>query len=108
MANRLAEKQQHLAQTVHAKVMVLVVGVDNRVQGLDGGQGLHGLVRSAKVGANLLAHGDQVGSGLLVVVLELVRQVVAKAKQLLIELVQVRLLLDKYGIVFIHKSLAIK
>ena len=33
----LAEKQQHLAQTVHAKVMVLVVGVDNRVQGLDGG-----------------------------------------------------------------------
>ena len=83
----LAEQQQDLPQAVDAEIVVLVVRIDDRVQGLDGGEGLHGLVRAAEVGADLLAHGHQVGSGLLVVLLQLARQLIAKAHELRIELV---------------------
>ena len=88
----LTKKEQHLAQPVDAEIVELVIRVDDGVERLDGRQGLHGLVRSAEVGTDLFTHGDQVGRGLLVVVLELMGQVVAKAQQPGIELVEMRLL----------------
>ena len=50
-----AQEQQQAAKLVHGEVVVLVVGVDDRVERLDGGECLHDLVgRAAKVGADLV------------------------------------------------------
>ena len=80
--------------------MVLVVGVDDGVERLDGGESLHDLVgRAAKVGADLVGELAQVCRGTLVAVLELGGEVVAHGGELGVDLVEVRLLLGHDGVV---------
>ena len=96
----LAQKQQDLAQAVGVEVVVLVVGVDDRVQRLDGRKGLHRLIRAPEIGANLLAHRHEVGRSLFVVARELLSQLVAVGDELTVYGAQVLLLLAHDGIVF--------
>ena len=67
--------------------MILVVGVNDRVQRFDGRKRLHGLIGTGKVRANLLGHGHQVRGSSLVLMLELVSQLVAISQELFIELI---------------------
>ena len=89
----LVEQQDGAAQLVEGEVVLLVVGVDDRVERLDGGEGLHGLVGAAKVGADLLAHVDEVLAGHPLVDLEVLDDRVVDGLELGIDLAQVRLLL---------------
>ena len=96
----LAKEQQQAAQLVHAEVVVLVVGVDDGVERLDGGERLHDLVGLAgDVGADLVGEGAQVLGRARVAAFELVGQLVAHGAELGIYLAEVRLLLGKDGVV---------
>ena len=95
----LHEQEHHAAQLVHVEVVVLVVGVDDGVERLDGGERLDGLVRSAKVQAHLLGHVDEVLLGAAVVALEVLGDLVANLQQLGVELGEMSLLLLEDGVV---------
>ena len=79
--------------------MVLVVGVDDGVECLDGGERLHRLVRAAEVRADLVGELAQVCRGALVAVLELLRELVAHGEELCVDLAQVRLLFGEDRVV---------
>ena len=79
--------------------MVLVVGVDDGVERLDGGERLHRLVRAAEVRADLVGELAQVCRGALVAVLELLREFVTHGEELCVDLAQVRLLLGEDRVV---------
>ena len=79
--------------------MVLVVGVDDGVERLDGGERLHRLVRAAEVWANLVRKLAQVRRGALVAVLEFIRELVAHGEELGVDLAQMGLLLDEDRVV---------
>ena len=95
----LHEQQHDAAELLDVEVVVLVVGIDDGVQGLDGGEGFHGLVCAAEVEAHLLGHVQQVLARAGVVALEVGRDVVAHPQQLRVELLQMGLLLVKDGVV---------
>ena len=95
----LQEQQHRAAQLVHVEVVVLVVGVDDGVERLDGGERLDGLVRAAKVQAHLLGHVDEVLLGAAVVALEVLGDLVANLQQLGVELGEMSLLLLEDGVV---------
>ena len=99
---RLHQQQHDAAELVHVEVVVLVVGVDDGVQRLDGGERLDGLVRAAKVQAHLLAHVDEVLLGAPMVALQVCRDVVAHLEQLGVELGEVRLLGFKDRVLVLH------
>ena len=81
--------------------MVLVVGVDDGVERLDGGERLHDLVvgHARDVRANLGGELAQVGRGVGVAVLEGVGELVADALELGVDGVEVGLLLGEDGVV---------
>ena len=89
----LAQQEQEPAELVDGEVVVLVVGVDDGVERLDGGERLHRLVRTSEVRADLVGELAQVCRGALVAVLELLRELVAHGEELCVDLGQVRLLL---------------
>ena len=81
--------------------MVLVVGIDDGVERLDGGECLHDLVvgYARDVRANLGGELAQVGRGVGVAVLEGVGELVADALELGVDGVEVGLLLGEDGVV---------
>ena len=89
----LAQQQEHALELLDGEVVVLVVRVDDRVERLDGGEGLHGLVGAAKVGANLLAHLAQVVRRALVACLDVLGEGVPQVAELGVYRPQVVLLL---------------
>ena len=91
----LAQQQEHALELLDGEVVVLVVRVDDRVERLDGGQRLHGLVGTAKVGPNLLAHLAKVRRRALVAGLNLLRKGVAQVAELGVYRAQVVLLLTE-------------
>ena len=88
----LPQQYGHASQALDVEVMHLVVGVYDGVQGLDGRQGLHGLVGAAEVLAHLLGHVDQVPGGLPVGGLEPLGELVAQTDELRVDVVEVCLL----------------
>ena len=92
----LAQQQDGAPELVELDVVVLVVGVDDAVQGLDGGERLHGLVGAVEVEADLLAHVDEVLRRALVAALEAGRELVADALELGVDLGEMRLLLFEH------------
>ena len=87
----LLEQEQDVGELLDADVVVLVVGVDHGVQGLDRGEGLHGLVGAAEVDGDLLGQVDQVLSRAVVAGLDLLGQVVAQGHKLGVYLAEVGL-----------------
>ena len=97
----LAQEEQHAAQLIDGEVVVLVVGIDDGVERLDGGECLHDLVvgYARDVRANLGGELAQVGRGVGVAVLEGVGELVADALELGVDGVEVGLLLGEDGVV---------
>ena len=94
----LHEQQDDAAELLDVEVVVLVVGVDDGVQGLDGREGLDGLVRAAEVQADLLGHVQKVLARAGVVAFEVGRDVLAHLEELGVERREVLLLLVEDGI----------
>ena len=94
----LHEQQDDAAELLDVEVVVLVVGVDDGVQGLDGRESLDGLVRAAEVQADLLGHVQKVLARAGVVALEVGRDVLAHLEELGVERREVLLLLVEDGI----------
>ena len=89
----LAEKDEQATELLHVHVVRLVVDVDHGVEGLDRSEGLHRLVVSREVGADLLAHLHEVAGGAALALGELRRYGVAQRQQLCVDLREVGLLL---------------
>ena len=78
----MCQKQRDPGKTSHVEVVGLVVGVDDRVQRLDGGERLHGLINAPKVARDLLGHVLEVLGRLPVADLERIGQLVPDGNEL--------------------------
>ena len=82
----LQQQQQNAAELVDRKVVLLVVGIDNGVERLDGGKRLHRFVDAHKVGTNLLGHILKIGGGSFLPNFELVGECLMDLLELLVGL----------------------
>ncbi len=95
---RLAQQHDRAAELLDREVVLLVVGVDDRVERLDRGERLHRLVGPAKVDADLVGEVAQVLRRILVAHLDLLGQVRVDLLELRVDRAQVLLLLDEGGV----------
>ena len=95
----LVQKNKHAAQLLYVEVMCLVVGIDDGVQGLDGGKGLHRLVFAAEVLGDLFGHVAQILRCCLVGDFEPMGELVSELCELLVGFAEMLLFLPEDRIV---------
>ena len=95
----LVQQHQHAAQLLDVEIVCLVVGIDDGVQGLDGGKGLHRLVFTAEVLGDLFGHVAQILRCCLVGDFEPMGELVSELCELLIGFAEMLLFLPEDRIV---------